>query len=106
MNKVQVSEVNGDLPAWSPAQPEDDILTLLNEVQSDTTAVARNNPNSRRTYLSKKEHRQEITIEPKHFLKLDFCNGFLDFNTFSLKVRSDRRKQYMLHRLTYCLFVR
>lgn len=92
-------------PEWSASQPEDDVSVLFGATSTSSSSSSpsssstsdgsgeeegkrlRGDPASRRTYFAKKENRKRLTFRPDHWLNLDFCNGYLDFNTFSLKVR-------------------
>jgi len=73
-------------PAWSAEQPEDDIAALYPSEAQDKVANFKGNAAQRRTYYSKKDARKEVLFKPDQWLNLDFCNGYLDFNTFSLKI--------------------
>lgn len=91
MNHMSVQPLSdpSQPPAWSAEQPEDDIATLYPPEAQDKVASLKGNAAQRRTYYAKKDTRKEVTFKPDQWLNLDFCNGYLDFNTFSLKVRAE-----------------
>lgn len=87
MNHLRASklESNSEQPAWSARQPEEDVSALFS-VPPNAVGNLKGNSNARRSYFANKAHRQEVTLNPDTWLDMDFCNGYLDFNTFSLKL--------------------
>jgi len=87
MNYLNASKegAKSDKPAWNSKQPSEDVLALF-ESPSSAVEALKDNANARRSYFANKAHRQEVTLKPDSWLDMDFCNGYLDFNTFSLKL--------------------
>lgn len=90
MNWIHATKTSGSessLPPWQHEQPKEDIDDLIPELDRDATRLpVKGHPGSRRSYLADQDHRKAITITPETVVHADFCNGYLDFNTFSLKV--------------------
>lgn len=92
MNHLQITALESaasEEPQWSSSQPAEDILPLYSDTEtpasSDVQAL-KGNSTSRRSYFAKKDKREVVDFKPNHWLDMDFCNGYLDFNTFSLKL--------------------
>ena len=90
MNWIHATKTSGSdssLPPWQHEQPEEYIDDLIPESDRDAARLpVKGNPGSRRSYLADQDNRKAITITPETVVHADFCNGYLDFNTFSLKV--------------------
>jgi hypothetical protein len=87
MNHLSVQRLasaDAKAPEWSSSQPEDDITPLYSD-PADVQHL-KGHANARRSWYADKTKRQNITITSRDYVNMDFCNGFLDFNTFSLKV--------------------
>ena len=86
MNYLNATKLDsGKHPAWKPQQPSEDVLAFYDSPSSAVEAL-QGNANARRSYFASKAHREEVTLKPDTWLDMDFCNGYLDFNTFSLKL--------------------
>lgn len=86
MNVHALESADAAPPKWSSSQPTEDVAPLYASGSSGTANSLKGNATGRRTHFSKKPNRQEVAFEPTHWIDMDFCNGFLDFNTFSLKL--------------------
>ena len=86
MNVYALESADAAPPKWSSSQPTEDVAPLYASGSSTTADSLKGNATGRRTHYSKKPNRQEVTFKPTHWIDMDFCNGFLDFNTFSLKL--------------------
>lgn len=89
MHVTPLESESSELAGWNPKQPEEDVLPLYAGKDNSHVQQLKGNASGRRSWFANKQHRQEVTISPKHHLSLDFCNGYLDFNTFALKVGND-----------------
>lgn len=89
MNHMSVSIMDDSadsLPKWLPDQPDDDVLPLYPQDEVEEVQHLKDNPTGRRSWFSNKQKREAVTIRARDVLNMDFCNGYLDFNTFALKV--------------------
>ena len=88
MNHMHITPLESSsapLPDWKPEQPNDDVLPLYTDI--DDVKHLEGDASARRKWFSDQSKRKQVTFTPKDALNLDFCNGILDFNTFSAKVR-------------------
>jgi hypothetical protein len=61
MNVVRLSKGDGKLPAWSAAQPDEDVSDF---VEGDAGAALKGQPDARRKYFANAEHRKAIELGP------------------------------------------
>ncbi|KAK4048381.1 hypothetical protein OIO90_005851 [Microbotryomycetes sp. JL221] len=67
-----------------PGKVSEDLKEIL---PSSTPVEVEADPWKRRQYFAKQEHRQQgIKFTKDLHFKADFCNGYIDFNTLSLKL--------------------
>lgn len=83
MNVVRLSKSEGKLPAWSSKQPEEDVSHGLTEGDHGNLI---GNAGARRKYFNNAAHRKEVKLGPDTIIDADFSNGFLNFETLSLKL--------------------
>lgn len=55
--------------------------TTLKNLESETVSKA---SSARASWLGKKANREKLSITPADVATVDFCNGFIDFNTLQL----------------------
>lgn len=80
MQLVRLSKSEGKLPAWSSKLPDEDVSAYVPE------GAPVHDSGARRKYFSKADHRKEVTLGPDTIVDADFSNGFLSFETLSLKL--------------------
>ena len=93
MNTVSVSKSpDGKLAPWpgyngSRLQEDCALLQITDgDETSKATTTAFETAKSRRSFLSKAHNRRMVTFSSADTIEMDFCTGFIDFNTFSVSL--------------------